>query len=195
MKKKVLIILSCLWFIISFLIIRATYAKYLTSLGSNANIGIASWKILLNNQDIMNNSDFSSNVNLVFPGNNYYLANYIVPEALGYFDLVIDSSEIVLPFRFTITATADANNDIADAKIVGYSYPGQVDYITYLAANATSIQGSANGSVNSTTIRVYVSWNDDASTQLLNDVQDTALALNSADAILNVNVSFEQLSS
>ena len=195
MKKKVLLILSCLWFIISFLVIRATYAKYLSSLGTNANIGIASWKILLNNQDIIENSNFSSNVNLVFPGNEYYLANYIVPDALGYFDLVIDSSEIVLPFRFTITASANSNNDIADAKIVGYSYPGQIDYITYLASNATSIQGSANGSVNSTTIRVYVSWNDDASTQLLNDIQDTAIALSSGEAVLDVTVSFEQLSS
>ena len=195
MKRKVLFVLSCLWFIISFLIIRVTYAKYLTSLGSNANIGIASWKILLNNQDILNNSDFSANLNLVFPGSDYYLEDCIVPGAIGYFDLVIDSSEINLAYQYTVTATADENSDIADAKVIGFSFPGQQDYITYLNENVTNVQGSANASVNSSTIRVYVSWDDDPATQTLTDAQDTAIALSSGDAIVNVNVVVSQLSS
>lgn len=85
MKRKVVFILACLWFIISFLIIRVTYAKYLSTLGSSADIGIASWKILLNNQDIINNSDFTQNLSLVFPGNDYYIEDSIVPGAIRLF--------------------------------------------------------------------------------------------------------------
>ena len=85
MKKKVLFVLACLWLIISFLIIKSTYAKYLSTIDSNANISISAWRIKLNTQDIMANSNFTQNMNLIFPGNDYYVANTIVPGALRIF--------------------------------------------------------------------------------------------------------------
>ena len=85
MKKRVLFILACLWLIISFMVIKATYAKYLSSINSNANIRISGWKIILNDQDIIQNSNFSENINLVFPGNDYYIPDYIVPGAIRLF--------------------------------------------------------------------------------------------------------------
>lgn len=193
MKKKILLILALLWFIISFLIIRITYAKYLSSIDSNANIGISAWKIKLNTQDVLQNNDFSQNLDLNFPGNEYYSEDTIVPGALGYFDLAIDTSEVNLAVRFKITATNATNSDISDLKIIGYSYPGQQNNITYLENGANEVQSSAASSVNSSTIRVYVSWNDDSNTENLNDVQDTQIALNNGKAIVSVNVLFEQL--
>ncbi len=193
MKKKILLILALLWFIISFLIIRITYAKYLSSIDSNANIGISAWKIKLNTQDVLQNNDFSQNLELNFPGNEYYSEDTIVPGALGYFDLSIDTSEVNLAVRFKITATNATNSDISDLKIIGYSYPGQQNNITYLENGANEVQSSAASSVNSSTIRVYVSWNDDSNTENLNDVQDTQIALNNGKAIVSVNVLFEQL--
>ena len=85
MKKKVLFILACFWLIISFLIIKSTYAKYLSTINSNANISISAWRIKLNTQDIMSNSNFTQNMNLIFPGDNYYVADNIVPGALRIF--------------------------------------------------------------------------------------------------------------
>ena len=85
MKKKVLFILACFWLIISFLIIKSTYAKYLSTINSNANISISAWRIKLNTQDIMTNSNFTQNMNLIFPGDNYYVADNIVPGALRLF--------------------------------------------------------------------------------------------------------------
>ncbi len=85
MKKKVLFILACFWLIISFLIIKSTYAKYLSTINSNANISISAWRIKLNTQDIMTNSNFTQNMNLIFPGDNYYVADNIVPGALRIF--------------------------------------------------------------------------------------------------------------
>ena len=193
MKKKILLILALLWFIISFLIIRITYAKYLSSIDSNANIGISAWKIKLNTQDVLQNNDFSQNLELNFPGNEYYSEDTIVPGALGYFDLAIDTSEVNLAVRFKITATNATNSDVSELKIIGYSYPGQQNNITYLENGANEVQSSAASSVNSSTIRVYVSWNDDSNTENLNDVQDTQIALNNGKAIVSVNVLFEQL--
>ena len=82
MKKKILLFFAFVWFIISFLVVRVTYAKYLTTINSNANITISSWKIKLNNQDIIQNSTFAQNMSITFPGNNYYIANTIVPGAM-----------------------------------------------------------------------------------------------------------------
>ena len=85
MKKKVLLINALVWLIVSFLIIRVTYAKYLSTLDSSADIDISGWKIVLNTQDIIQNSNFSQNLSLVFPGDNYYVENVIVPGAMRIF--------------------------------------------------------------------------------------------------------------
>lgn len=114
-------------------------------------------------------------------------------EHYGYFDLVVDTSEVNLAVRFTITATNASTSDIADLKIVGYSFPGQQDYITYLENGVNEVRSSAATNVNSSSIRIYVSWNDDSTTETLNDSQDTQIALNNGKAIVNAHVLFEQL--
>ncbi len=85
MKKRIILIIALLWFVCSFLIIKATYAKYLSSISSNTGIGIVGWKILLNDQDITQNSDFTSNLELVFPGDDYSDEDVIVPGAMRIF--------------------------------------------------------------------------------------------------------------
>ena len=111
----------------------------------------------------------------------------------GYFDLVVDTSEVNLAVRYTVTATNATTSDIADLKIVGYSFPGQQNYITYLENGVNEVHSSLATDVNSSTIRIYVSWNDDSHTETLSDSQDTQIALNSGKALVNVNVLFEQL--
>lgn len=116
-----------------------------------------------------------------------FLAHY------GYFDLVIDTSEINLGVRYTVTCSVPATSDIPDAKIIGYSFPGQQNYITYLQNGETSVSSSSSASVNSNTIRIYVSWDDNSETESLNDVQDTQIALSEGSSEISVNVLFEQL--
>ena len=55
MKKRVILLLACLWFIISFMVIKSTYAKYLTTVDANTNIGISMWSMIVNQQNILNN--------------------------------------------------------------------------------------------------------------------------------------------
>lgn len=114
-------------------------------------------------------------------------------ELYGYFDLVVDTSEVNLAVRYTVTATNATTSDIADLKIVGYSFPGQQNYITYLENGVNEVHSSLATDVNSSTIRIYVSWNDDSSTETLNDSQDTQIALNNGKAIVEAHVLFEQL--
>lgn len=116
-----------------------------------------------------------------------FLAQY------GYFDLTIDSSHVSLPFRYTVTAVSTAQNNIADAKVIGYSFPTFQTAITYLDEEHTEVQSSVATDVTSSVMRVYVTWDDNAATQTLNDVQDTAIATSSEKAQMQVTVLFEQL--
>lgn len=111
----------------------------------------------------------------------------------GYFDLIVDTSEVDLAVKYTVTATLLNTNEIADCKIIGYSFPGQIDTITYLNDLNTEVQGSVAAEYDSSTIRIYVSWDDNEETENLNDTQDTSIALNSGKAVIQANVSFEQL--
>ena len=111
----------------------------------------------------------------------------------GYFDLVVDTSEINLGVRYTVTCSVPSTSDIPDAKIIGYSFPGQQNYITYLQSGESSVSSSSSASTNSNTIRIYVSWDDNSETESLNDVQDTQIALNEGSSEISVNVLFEQL--
>ena len=114
-------------------------------------------------------------------------------ELYGYFDLVVDTSKVNLAVKYTITTEVDEDSDIPDAKIVGYSFPSQQNYITYLDSTENSVSSSSAASVNSNTIRIYVSWNDNPNTEILNDSEDTQIAVNSGKAKLKATVLFEQL--
>ena len=70
----------------------------------------------------------------------------------GYFDLVVDTSEVNLAVRYTVTCSIPENSDIPDAKIVGYSFPGQQNYITYIDNTQNSVSSSSAASVNTNTI-------------------------------------------
>ena len=135
----------------------------------------------------------SSNLTLTFPEETYHIADVIVPNAIGYFDLNLDISNVTLPFEYTITATPAVDNEIADIKIIGYSLNGNNSTITYLENGETEITGSLADTVNSYSVRVYMQWNDDVTTETLNDDADTSLALNEALAKITANVKFEQI--
>ena len=192
MKKKIVLFLACLWFIISFLIIQSTYAKYVTSVNGSTNVEISSWKMLVNNQDIMNNSNFSQTLSLTVEENAYHIANYIVPGGEGYFDLALDSSEVSLNFSYTITISNVSTSNISDIKLKGYSLDGGTN-ITNLTGSTTQITNSVTNNVNSSSIRVYVEWNDDSTTENMNDVQDTTVANTNGKAVIQANISFEQI--
>lgn len=190
MKKKIFLILSCIWIVLSFLVIRTTYAKYLTSIDGNTNITISTWNLLLNTQDILSESEFSDNLELVFPETLYSIENYIVPNSIGYFDLNVDSSNVSLYFKYIVTCTFEGNG-IDDFKVIGYSVDGYNDTVTYLDETQTEITHYVLPESDASSLRVYVQWKDD-NTNTLNDSADTALAFSNGLAKIQVNVRFEQ---
>ncbi len=199
MKKRVFVILALFWILISFLIIKSTYAKYLTVVDASTNVGIASWNIILNTQDVISNSNFSENLTLTFPETTYKIADCVVPGSIGYFDLNVDCSQLNVRFQYTVTCTFPSTNEIADMKVIGYSLDGSSNMATLRNYN-DPITNNAASSANTTSIRVYIQWIDDAAdtvtqsnNETLNNVQDTAIALAADSAVVTANVKFEQI--
>ena len=110
----------------------------------------------------------------------------------GYFDLIIDSSQVSLNYRYTITISTPATSNITDIKLKGYSLDGGTT-ITDLSSGVTQITNSVANNVNSVSVRVYVQWSDDSATETMNDISDTSVAVNNGKAIIQANINFEQI--
>ena len=85
------------------IVIYNSYSKYISSVNGNAALGIARWKILVNNQDITNNGSLSNVIAPVFSGSNDIASGVIAPTAEGYFDMEIDASNTDVSFRYIIS--------------------------------------------------------------------------------------------
>ncbi len=193
-KKFMLIVLTCILLVLLMFLISQVYAKYITSVSGNASITISRWNIKVNDLSIKNNSDISSKIVPVFPGNDNIASNIIAPTAEGYFDLVFDFTDVDVSFKYDINITADDSSAVSDIVATGYSIDGgnKVTFTDFNSPISDTIKLSDN--VNSRTIRVYVMWNDDPDTSSMNNIDDTASTLKSdSSAILKVSIGFTQV--
>ncbi len=118
MKKRTVIKLTLLILIliVTFLIIRSTYSKYITKADDNATLHIANWNIKLNDKDISENKDFTENMKLIFDRNDYIAENVIAPTSTGSFKVKIESTGTELPFKYDLQI-AEPIDSISTYKI------------------------------------------------------------------------------
>ena len=120
-NKKLILFISCISLILCLLIVRQTYAKYMNTTQGNTNITIARWRILVNNQDIRNNPEITETITPVLLENEHIKPGVIAPTSEGYFDIVIDSSDVDVSFNYTITPSIQENSCVKDLNVTGYS--------------------------------------------------------------------------
>ena len=118
-KLRLLIALISLFYLVS--TIQSTYAKYTSAAQANTNINVARWNILINNQDIKNNSDFSNTITPTFAGTTNIASNIIAPTSEGYFDIVLNANNTDVSFKSTVTISVDANSDVKDLQFTKYT--------------------------------------------------------------------------
>ena len=196
-RKKLLFCISCLFFILSLSVIKNTYAKYITSAAGDANIEIASWKILVNNQDVEENKELTNVITPVFEGNDNIASNVIAPTAEGYFDILIDASNTDVSLKYEITTSDNSESAVTDLEISGYaiddgerqeivSEDGQIKIENEILYNAED---------KDIKLRVYLKWNDDdtAGAVMDNAADTTATKTEGNMAKVNVNLKFIQI--
>ena len=96
LNRKITFLLALLALFYCVSLIQSTYAKYLSTADADTNITIARWNILVNNQDISQNSNFSEVLEPTFTGNENIKEGVIAPTATGYFDITLDAMMINL---------------------------------------------------------------------------------------------------
>ena len=93
-KKYILLILSFVSLYVTVCLANETYAKYISSATSTSSSSIARWRILVNDEDITVGATSTSLITPYFPGSDNISSGVIAPNAEGYFDLVLDATNV-----------------------------------------------------------------------------------------------------
>lgn len=185
-KKYILLILSFVSLYVTICLANETYAKYISSATSTSSSSIARWRILVNDDDITVGATSTSLITPVFPGSDDISEGVIAPNAEGYFDLVLDASNVDVSFRYTITVAPNANSPVSELIATKYQVNGEEE-IEFEEGEDT-LEGTMSLSEENRTvnIRVYIKWDD--SLDLMTNAQDTNTTVGDQAGLLDVTV-------
>lgn len=191
MVRKTIFLVAIISLLFCFATINETYAKYNTSLEGNTSISVARWHILVNNQDVRNNSSTTAELTPTFLGTEHIAPDVIAPTSEGYVDIIIDSSQVDVSFSYSITPQVDKTSSVSDLVVTSYSVNGNENI---LINNNESIKDNIYkvDNVNLTTIRIYVKW-DDSINNIMTNEDDTNASFNGEKAKLKLNIQFIQI--
>ena len=185
-KKYILLILSLVSLYTTLCLASETYAKYVSSATSNSSTSIARWRILVNNDDITVGATSTSLITPIFPGNDDIRSDVLAPNAEGYFDLVLDASNVDVSFQYSITIAPNENSPVTELVATKYAINGS-EPINFVDGEDT-LSGNVDLSdidriIN---IRVYIKWDD--SLDLMTNSQDTDATVGDQVGMLDVTV-------
>lgn len=190
--KKWHLILAICALILCITQIQQTYAKYLDTKEGDTDFTIAKWKILVNQQDITEASTMSSLINPVYIENEHMKEGVIAPGREGYFDLVIDSSNTEVSFRYDISVTSSENSSVNDLVITGYSLnDSEIIPVSDQLNNLSNIIYYTDTNKENK-IRIYFKWRDGTGENMNNEA-DTNASIQGVNAKLKVNITFTQI--
>ena len=186
-KRKIVFFVALMSLFYLITLMQDTYAKYVSSADASAEFTIARWNILINNQDILQNSNFSETIEPEFNGTTYIKEGVIAPTAEGTFEITLDGTDTDVSYEYTITANNSVNSTVSDLELVKYVIDG-VNY-TYDPSTGITDTVQFDDPDKTVTITFFVKWNDNPSTQTMNNAADTNATIDGVAAFdINVNV-------
>jgi len=193
-NKKILCIIALLSLVCSIITIKETYAKYTSSAIGDANMSIARWKIAINNQNILSNTSITNTIEPVFTGNENVSDGFIAPKSEGYFDIIIDTTNVDVSYQYTINTSPSQASSVKDLVITGYSLNNgpKIEIQNNNMSISNTVLKTSNISI--INLRVYIKWDDSENAQM-NNAEDTLASLSGEKAKLNVILSFIQVAS
>ena len=185
-KKYILLILSFISMYVTICLANETYAKYVTATTSTSSTSIARWRILVNNDDVTVGATSTSLITPIFPGSADISSNVLAPNAEGYFDLVLDATNVDVSFNYSITIEPNENSPVTELVATKYAINGEepVDF----EEGVNSLEGTMDLTeldrvVN---IRVYIMWDD--TLDLMTNAEDTDTTVGDQAGLLDVTV-------
>lgn len=203
-KFKVLLVIISLSLTLS--LMSNTYSRYVADTTSDIELQFANWQILVNENDITNNSVSSINIVPILEENNNIATNSIAPTSKGYFDIEIDPSNVEVSFDYQINFEL-LNDNMPDLLISKYAIldPNYVegDSLTTIPITDNQINNlltydnsTENFRFEPFKVRIYFEWyegqdenmNDEADTQIGNEA-----ATNDTKLQIKTTISFSQI--
>ena len=165
---KILILVVAFFILLSN--VNESYARYLSSSSADTSADFKTWKILVNNTDIISNYSTTMNFTPTIISSSKVRSGKLAPGSTGYIDILVDSSSVKTSYRLTIntTVTGSVNN----FKIIGYSKltsnnsttTPDVSFAdgpdTYSNSKTTSIDNilPTSGNFSNYYIRIFFKW-------------------------------------
>ena len=198
-KFKILLVISSLALTLS--LMSNTYSRYVADVDSNIDLLFAKWQILVNENDITNNTTTSINITPVMEENVNVAENTVAPSSKGYFDIDIDPSNAGVSFDYSINLSIEDEN-MPDLMISKYAVLdkdyNEGDQITTTTILNNTIDGTVDYNATAHepfTVRVFFEWYEGVD-EKMDDEADTNIgyeaALNDKSLLVNASISFNQ---
>lgn len=191
-KKRFILILAIISLFVSMNMVQKTYAKYVTTSKGDANLNIARWDIVVNNEHIKNKEELTATITPEYVENPNVAAGVIAPGSIGYFDLTIDPTNTDVSFSFEISIDNNGS-DVTDLKLLKY-YIDSEDNMKDALSSDEIITDSINiNDKRVKTVRVYVIWNEDTN-EMMDNIKDSEVGhdAENKNASVNINLKFKQ---
>ena len=189
-SRKTRLMLALISLLLLVNLMQESYAKYISSASANGGFTIARWAFVVNTQDVLANSTFSSTIVPSFDTNANIKADVIAPTSTGYFDIEIDSSDVDVAYTTTITLGQADDNTVTDLRFTGYKInTGSIQPINDTSATI-QIAHQLNEVNTTNTYRFYIEWYDGQGEDM--DNSDDAVASDEGVAKVAVNLQFLQ---
>ena len=202
LKFKIIIFILLLFVFIS--TVKTTYSRYVSEATGNVSANIANWKVKVNNSDITSSTSNTVTITPSIISNSNVKAGMIAPGSEGYFDILIDPTDIDVSYNVSISANSSSST-VTDLKFKKWGIANGTSYTsgteTNLSGNNATItkqwllSGATNQNFTPYVIRVYFFWDDTNGS--MTDNQDTQVGLNAANGTqastnISVTLSFSQ---
>ena len=190
MNKRIKIILILLTLSVTLSFMSDTYSRYVVDTSSNVELSFANWQILVNNQDITDSTTSTLEITPIIEASKKVKDNKIAPSSKGYFDILVNPSNVEVSFDYTVNVKV-LNENMPDILISKYAildskYVEGTTTVTKNDITNNEIKGSAtfdnkkeNFSFEPFTIRIYFEWYE-GENESMNDEKDTEIGLDSA---------------
>ena len=203
-KFKVLLVIISLSLTLS--LMSNTYSRYVADTTSDIELQFANWQILVNENDITNNSASSINIVPILEENNNIATNSIAPTSKGYFDIEIDPSNVEVSFDYQINFEL-LNDNMPDLLISKYALLDsnyvEGDSLTTIPITDNQINNlltydnsTENFRFEPFKVRIYFEWYE-GQNENMNDEADTQIgkeaATNDAKLQIKTTISFSQI--
>ena len=202
-KIKVIVLIFALSLTLSFM--SNTYSRYVDDTTGNVKVAIAKWQILVNENDITNQTSSSIEITPVIDFDANVAAGTIAPTSSGHFDIDINPENVDVSFDYEITLSV-LNDNMPDLMITEYSIlpsdyiegktidiipiednliTGSLDY-----DNSELEEGEEPFKFKPFTVRVYFEWYE-GTNELMDDENDTAIATSEEETTLDIEATIQ----